>query len=217
MERRQGYVGSSEKLDDERWSDEYLVQVAQKGDSRGLETLLDKYKGLVKAKAKAFFLSGADREDLIQEGMIGLFKAIRDFAPERKVYFRAFAELCIDRQLVTALRTATRKKHIPLNFYVSLDKPVSAEGGEKKLLVDTLSDLEVSNPLFILIGEEESQRTWACFSNALTEQEMRVIDLRMLGNSYREIADKLGISYKSVDNALQRAKQKIGKCRQGPV
>jgi RNA polymerase sporulation-specific sigma factor len=214
MERKQGYAKSSEKLNDERLNDEQLVRVAQKGDGRGLEILLDKYKGLVKAKAKVFFLSGADKEDLIQEGMIGLFKAIRDFAPEKKVYFRAFAELCIDRQLVTAVRTATRKKHIPLNFYVSLDRPVSAEVGEKKLLVDTLSDLEISNPLSMLIGEEESQRTWACFSSVLTEQEMRVIDLRMLGNSYREIAGKLKISYKSVDNALQRAKHKIDKYRQ---
>ncbi|MFZ3062336.1 MAG: RNA polymerase sporulation sigma factor SigH [Actinomycetota bacterium] len=214
MEQKREFARSSEKMNYEQVNDESLVRVAQSGDGRGLEVLLGKYKDLAKAKAKAFFLSGADREDLIQEGMIGLFKAIRDFAPEKAVSFRTFAELCIDRQLVTAVRTATRKKHIPLNFYVSLDKPVSVEGEEKKLLVDTLSDMEVSNPLSILIGEEELERTWACFRNTLTEQEIRVIDLRMVGESYREIADKLGISYKSVDNTLQRAKHKINKCRQ---
>lgn len=197
-------------------SDEKLALAAQNGDTRSLESLLEKYKNLVRAKATLHLLSGLDREDLIQEGMIGLFKAIRHFEETKGASFKTFAELCIGRQIITAIRSSRRQKHIPLNFYISLDRPinkdVSGGRGEKRILAETLADVEIANPLSVVIGQEESEKTLACFNKVLSGLEMQVIGLRMAGNSYKEIAEKLSITSKSVDNALQRAKTKFDKC-----
>lgn len=184
-------------------SDEKLALAAQSGDTRSLESLLEKYKDLVRAKASMHLLSGLDREDLVQEGMIGLFKAIRQFEENRGASFKTFAELCIERQIITAIRSSRRQKHIPLNFYISLDRPIKKD---EAVFVDTL------NPLSVVIGQEESEKTWACFTQVLSTLEMQVVELRMAGNSYKEIARKLGTSFKSVDSALQRAKSKFEKC-----
>lgn len=185
-------------------SDEKLALVAQNGDTRSLESLLEKYKNLVRAKASIHVLGGLDREDLIQEGMIGLFKAIRHFEENKGASFKTFAELCIERQIITAIRSSRRQKHIPLNFYVSLDRPIKKD---EAIFSDTL------NPLSVVIGQEESEETWACFSRVLSKLETQVIELRMAGASYKQIADRLHVSVKSVDNALQRAKTKFDKCR----
>lgn len=184
-------------------SDEKLALAAQSGDTRSLESLLEKYKDLVRVKASLHLLSGLDREDLVQEGMIGLFKAIRQFEETKGAAFKTFAGLCIERQIITAIRGSRRQKHIPLNFYISLDRPIKKD---EAVFVDTL------NPLSVVIGQEESEKTWACFSRMLSKLETQVVELRMAGASYKQIADRLGISAKSVDNALQRAKTKFNKC-----
>lgn len=198
-------------------NDEQLALAAQNGDIRSLETLLERYKNLVRAKASIHILSGLDREDLIQEGMIGLFKATRNFEQDKGASFKTFAELCVDRQVITAVRSSRRQKHTPLNFYVSLDRPVddamsSGGRGKRRILAETLADVEVLNPLSVVIGQEESEKALACFSKMLSRLETQIVELKMAGNSYKEIASKLGVSRKSVDNALQRVKFKFAKC-----
>lgn len=193
---------------------------AQQGDLRSLEALLNEYKNLVRAKVGVKMPAGLDRDDLIQEGMIGLFKAVRAFRPGRGASFKTFAEVLIDRQILSAIRSAQRKKHVPLKYYVPLEELIEGGGvaaprrrGHRRVSEEALAELRISSPLTDLMGEEESEKTLACFRQALTELESRVIDLRMLGFSYREIADRLKLPLKSVDNALQRAKTKFDQCR----
>lgn len=194
-----------EKLDEE------IVVEAKKGDVRAQEYLISKYQNFVKAKAKSYFLIGADKEDIYQEGMIGLYKAIRDFKPDKLASFRAFAELCVTRQIITAIKTATRQKHIPLNTYVSLNKPIYEEESDRTLL-DVLSTIKVSDPEELVISKEEMLHIENEIGQVLSGLEMEVLMSYLDGKSYQEIACDLDRHAKSIDNALQRVKRKLEKC-----
>jgi RNA polymerase sporulation-specific sigma factor len=190
--------------------DEELVGRARRGDDKAIETLLHRYRHYARAKARTYFLAGADREDIVQEGMIGLFKAIRDFQIEKNTAFRAFAELCITRQIITAIKTATRQKHIPLNSYVSLNKPASgSEGEEDRPLSDALVGTTMADPAELVISAEEIASIKQSVGRLLSGLETEVLQLYMDGKSYQEIADMLGRHVKSIDNALQRIKRKL--------
>ena len=189
-------------------SDEDIVMEAKKGDVVALEFLINKYKNFVKAKARSYFLIGADREDIIQEGMIGLYKAIRDFRDDKLSSFRAFAELCITRQIITAIKTATRQKHIPLNSYVSLNKPIYDEDSDRTLL-DILSGTKITDPEELMINREEYNDIEYKMGEILSELEWKVLTLYLEGKSYQEIAVDLERHVKSIDNALQRVKRKL--------
>jgi RNA polymerase sporulation-specific sigma factor len=191
-------------------SDEEIVELAQLGDQFAIEFLVDKYKNFVRAKARAYFLIGADREDIIQEGMIGLFKAIRDYNGEKLTSFRAFAELCITRQIITAIKTATRQKHIPLNSYVSLNKPVYDEESDRTL-IDIITTNKITNPEEIIISREEFVYIERKMGEILSSLEWKVLMAYLEGKSYQEIAHELKRHVKSIDNALQRVKRKLEK------
>ena len=188
--------------------DEQVVESARKGDRAAEEYLINKYKNFVRAKARSYFLIGADREDIIQEGMIGLFKAIRDFRSDKLASFRAFAELCITRQIITAIKTATRQKHIPLNSYVSLNKPIYDEESDRTLL-DVLSGTKVTDPEELVISREEFVDIEVKMGEFLSDLEWKVLISYLDGKSYQEIALELHRHVKSIDNALQRVKRKI--------
>lgn len=190
-------------------TDSELLTVVQDGSDSAIEFLLEKYKNFVRIKARSYFLIGADREDLIQEGMIGLYKAIRDFRHDKQASFRAFAELCITRQMITAIKTATRQKHIPLNSYVSLNKPMYYEEEGDRTLVDTLCGTEVTDPIDLVISGEEIRSMRSSFGEILSDLEAQVLRLYLDGKSYQEIAQSLGRHVKSIDNALQRVKRKV--------
>ncbi|HEV3473456.1 MAG TPA: RNA polymerase sporulation sigma factor SigH [Actinomycetota bacterium] len=190
-------------------TDEDLVERARTGSEQALEALLHRYRHYARAKARTYFLAGADREDIVQEGMIGLFKAIRDFRADRNAAFRAFAELCITRQIITAIKTATRQKHIPLNSYVSLNKQAAGDDEESRSLGDVLTSAEVLDPAELLISAEEIASIKESMGRLLSELETEVLRLYMDGKSYQEIADMLGRHVKSIDNALQRIKRKL--------
>ncbi len=190
-------------------TDNELLSVVQNGSDTAVEFLLEKYKNFVRIKARSYFLIGADREDLIQEGMIGLYKAIRDFRHDKQSSFRAFAELCITRQMITAIKTATRQKHIPLNSYVSLNKPMYYEEEGDRTLVDTLCGTEVTDPIDLVISGEELRSMRSSFGEILSDLEAQVLRLYLDGKSYQEIAESLGRHVKSIDNALQRVKRKV--------
>ena len=189
-------------------ADEEIVMLAQQGHQQAVEYLVDKYKNFVKAKARAYFLIGADREDIVQEGMIGLFKAIRDYRGDKLSMFRAFAELCITRQIITAIKTATRQKHIPLNSYISLNKPVYDEESDRTLM-DVLYNTRIANPEEIFISREEFASIEKKMGEMLSTLEWKVLALYLEGKSYQEIAKGLKRHVKSIDNALQRVKRKI--------
>lgn len=189
-------------------SDEEIVNEAKGGDIIALEFIINKYKNFVKAKARSYFLIGADREDIIQEGMIGLYKAIRDFRDDKLSSFRAFAELCITRQIITAIKTATRQKHIPLNSYVSLNKPIYDEDSDRTLL-DILSGTKITDPEELMINREEYKDIEFKMGEILSELEWQVLTLYLEGKSYQEIAVDLQRHVKSIDNALQRVKRKL--------
>ena len=190
--------------------DEQLVWQSQNGDHLAEAQLLDKYKPLVKAKSRAYFLIGADSEDIRQEGMIGLYKAIRDYDKEKNASFRSFAELCINRQMITAIKAATRQKHQPLNSYVSLNKPVFENDSEETYL-DLLREGELLNPEALLIGQENKNFLENQMIKNLSSFESRVLTLYLQGRSYFEIANMLNKPEKSIDNALQRVKKKLEK------
>jgi RNA polymerase sporulation-specific sigma factor len=189
-------------------SDEDIVSEAKDGNTIALEYLINKYKNFVKAKARSYFLIGADREDIIQEGMIGLYKAIRDFRGDKLSSFRAFAELCITRQIITAIKTATRQKHIPLNSYVSLNKPIYDEDSDRTLL-DVLSGTKITDPEELMINREEYNDIEYKMGEILSDLEWKVLTLYLEGKSYQEIAEDLERHVKSIDNALQRVKRKL--------
>lgn len=199
------------KIIDNSQQDEYnLVLKASKGDKIALEYIIKKYKNFVKAKAKSYFLIGADKEDIIQEGMIGLYKAIRDFDGNKTNSFKCFADICITRQIITAIKTATRQKHIPLNSYISLNKPIYDEESERTLL-DIISTSIVSDPEELIISKEELKHIESKINEILSELEQEVLELYLNGKSYQYIANRLKRDVKSIDNALQRVKRKLEK------
>lgn len=188
--------------------DERLVEQVQQGDGQALNQLILKYKGFVRGKARTYFLIGADREDIIQEGMIGLYKAIRDYRPDKLSSFKMFAELCVTRQIITAIKTATRQKHIPLNSYVSLDKPIYDEESDRTL-IDIIAEDELGDPEKLLINREKNGDMEIKMREVLSELEQEVLNLYLDGCSYQEISLKLNRHVKSIDNALQRVKKKV--------
>lgn len=191
-------------------TDEEIVERARSGDEAALEHLLLRYKNFARVKARSYFLVGADKEDIVQEGMIGLYKSIRDFQADKQSSFRAFAELCITRQIITAIKSATRQKHIPLNSYVSLNRPMSQEDGDQdRVLVDVLSTSTVADPVELVISSEEVKSMQTSFSEILSDLEGHVLRLYLEGKSYQEIAEGLKRHVKSIDNALQRIKRKV--------
>ncbi len=190
--------------------DEEIVEDARKGDHEALEYIIDKYKNFVRAKARTYFLIGADREDIVQEGMIGLYKAIRDFREDKLSSFRAFAELCITRQIITAIKTATRQKHIPLNSYISLNRPIFDEESDRTLL-DVICEEKIYDPEEMIINREEFDGIESKMEEILSELEWEVLSSYLKGKSYQEIAVDLDRHVKSIDNALQRVKRKLEK------
>ena len=192
-------------------TDEELCRLAQEPDGgAALEFLLNRYKNFVRSRARSYFLIGADHEDIVQEGMIGLYKAVRDFRPEKLASFRAFAELCVTRQIITAIKTATRQKHIPLNSYISLNKPIFDEESDRTLL-DVISEGRITNPEELLIGQEDLSTIESRIGKMLSPLEWEVLLAYLDGRSYQEIAEDLGRHVKSIDNALQRVKRKMEK------
>ena len=194
----------------DRVLDEDLIERVRSGDESALDQLIERYKAFVRAKARSYFLIGADREDIVQEGMIGLYKAIRDYRDDKLASFKAFAELCVTRQIITAIKTATRQKHVPLNSYISLDKPIYDEESERTLL-DIISGAVVADPEELMIHREEFDAIEIQMKKLLSELERDVLILYLDGRSYQEIAEDLSRHVKSIDNALQRVKRKLEK------
>ena len=205
-----GYVGEKISSFEDKLDEEVVIE-AKNGDTRAQEYLISKYENFVKSKAKSYFLIGADKEDIYQEGMIGLYKAIRDFKPDKLSSFKAFAELCVTRQIITAIKTATRQKHIPLNTYVSLNKPIYDEESDRTLL-DVLSEARVADPEELIISREELAHIQNEIGEVLSTLELEVLMSYLDGKSYQEIACDLDRHAKSIDNALQRVKRKLEKC-----
>ena len=193
----------------EEYGDDHLVDLARDGDARALDILLRKYTSYARAKAKTYFLIGADREDIIQEGMIGLFKAVRDYDGTKTVSFRSFAELCITRQIITAIKGATRQKHGPLNSYVSIHRPVSDEDDGERQLVEFLATARVVDPVEQVVSSEEVDQIRRFLADILSDLEVEVLNLYLEGRAYQEIAQRLDRQAKSIDNALQRIKRKL--------
>jgi RNA polymerase sporulation-specific sigma factor len=191
--------------------DEYLVALAKRGRPEATDRMIRRYYGFVRLKASSYFLIGGESEDLIQEGLVGLYKAIRDYRPDRESSFRNFAELCITRQIITAVKTATRNKHTPLNSYVSFSQtPATAADEGEPTMADVLPGSTVHDPVNQVISTEEVQSLVACITSVLSELESRVLSLYLDGRSYEEIGAWLGCDTKTVDNALQRVKRKVG-------
>ncbi len=189
-------------------ADEQVVELSAEGDKNATEFVLAKYKNLVRARAKLYYLAGADKEDLVQEGMIGLFKAIRDFDATYQASFRGFAEMCIKRQIITAVKTAARLKHLPLNSYVSLSKPVYEDDAERTL-VDLLAERDAVDPEEMILRREKAEALESEIAQKLSGLEQSVLSLYLGGMNYQEIAVELDRSPKSIDNALQRIKRKL--------
>ena len=188
--------------------EEVALTVQQVHDEEGTTYLMRKYGNLVRAKARSYFLIGADNDDIIQEGMIGLYKAIRDFKADRNVSFRAFAEICITRQIITAIKAATRQKQMPLNSYVSLNKPIYTDESERTLM-DVLSSLSVSDPEELFVTKETYSGLQGALEEILSDLEWRVLQAYLEGDSYAIMSERIGRDMKSIDNALQRVKRKV--------
>ena len=188
--------------------DEGLVRRARGGDQQAMDQIISRYRGFVRLKASAYFLAGGDSEDLIQEGLIGLFKAVRDYRPEREASFRSFAELCVTRQIITAIKTAARNKHSPLNTYVSFSN-TRAGSEQETTLADVLPDDPVTDPINQAISTEELTSLIECLGRVLSPLEREVLAMYLEGRSYEEVAERLECNPKSVDNALQRVKRKV--------
>jgi RNA polymerase sporulation-specific sigma factor len=190
--------------------DEYLIALARQGNADAYDRLVRRYHSFVRLKASSYFLIGGDSDDIIQEGLVGLYKAIRDFRNDRESSFRNFAELCITRQIITAVKTATRNKHTPLNGYVSFSSsPAGAMDGEPTL-EEVLPGSPIWDPVNQVISSEELRSLVACLSTVLSDLESRVLSLYLDGHSYTAIGEKLDCDCKTVDNALQRVKRKVG-------
>ena len=192
-------------------TDVELVTLAQSGNNQAADILVERYKNFVRGKSRTYFLIGADKEDIIQEGMIGLFKAIRDFDVNKQAQFHSFAELCVTRQIITAIKSATRQKHIPLNTYVSLSRPVYEDESDKTLL-DLISVEYIMDPEQIFINQESLGITEQKINDSLSCFERSVLELYINGKTYHEIAEILNKESKSIDNAIQRIKRKIAAC-----
>jgi RNA polymerase sporulation-specific sigma factor len=190
--------------------DGFLIALAKQGDRMAYDRLVRRYHGFVRLKASSYFLAGGDSEDLIQEGLVGLYKAIRDYRTDRESSFRNFAELCITRQIITAVKTATRNKHTPLNQYVSFSSTPAAAGDDVPTLDQTIAGPSVNDPVNRVISSEELRSLVGCLSTALSELESRVLSLYLDGCSYEQVGERLGCDTKTVDNALQRVKRKVG-------
>ena len=190
------------------FNDEKLAELAQAGDETAEEVLINRYKELVKSRARMYFIAGADAEDVIQEGMIGLFKAVRDYCSDRDTLFRTFAAVCINRQIITAIKTAKRMKHGPLNNSISLNRPLEESGGEKDVIENILA-APVSNPEEMILTQDTIDEITSAMSQILSKFELQVWQLYISGQNYTDIAEKTGKSPKSIDNALQRIKRKI--------
>jgi RNA polymerase sporulation-specific sigma factor len=190
--------------------DGYLIALAKQGDPTAYNHIVKRYYGFVRLKASSYFLAGGDSDDLIQEGLVGLYKAVRDYRSDRESSFRNFAELCITRQIITAVKTATRNKHTPLNHYVSFSAPAGAADDDAPTLDELIAGPSVHDPISQVISSEELRSLVACLSTTLSELESSVLSLYLDGNSYEEIGERLGCDTKTVDNALQRVKRKVG-------
>jgi RNA polymerase sporulation-specific sigma factor len=195
---------------DVKVDDGFLIALAKQGDRTAYDRLVRRYHGFVRLKASSYFLAGGDSEDLIQEGLVGLYKAIRDYRTDRESSFRNFAELCITRQIITAVKTATRNKHTPLNQYVSFSSTPTATGEDVPTLDQTIAGPSVNDPVNRVISSEELRSLVGCLSTALSELESRVLSLYLDGCSYEQVGERLGCDSKTVDNALQRVKRKVG-------
>ena len=189
-------------------SDEELLSMQRAGDKRAEDTLYARYKQIVRSKARTYFLIGADREDIIQEGMIGLYKAVLDYQTDRQASFRSFAELCITRQIISAIKSATRKKHMPLNSYISFNRSVF-DGDNERPLIDVLTSTRMTDPEEVLIGRENYAAVADSIEHSLSKLEQNALGFYLDGYSYQQIADALGVTTKSVDNAIQRVKKKL--------
>jgi RNA polymerase sporulation-specific sigma factor len=190
-------------------TDEELIALYHEGLEPAVEALLQRYRNFARLKARSYFLAGADKDDIVQEGMIGLYKAIRDFSAEKQTSFRAFAEICITRQIITAVKTATRQKHLPLNQYVSLSRPVVADEDQDWVLQDVIETQQVSDPAELVISHDELRSIKLVFAEILSDFEAEVLHMYVEGKSYQEIAEHLNRHVKSIDNALQRIKRKV--------
>lgn len=189
-------------------TDEEVVSLSQQGNMYAMEAILNRYKGFVASKARPYFLIGGNHEDMIQEGMIGLYKAVRDYLPDKQASFRSFAEICITRHMITAIKTATRQKHQPLNSYVSLSRPAYDENSDQTL-ADVVLGSSCMNPEELIINKESYDACEAAISKALSKLEHKILSLYLQGKSYQEISEQIGKSPKSIDNALQRVKRKL--------
>jgi RNA polymerase sporulation-specific sigma factor len=191
--------------------DNYLIALAKQGRPDAYDKIVKRYHGFVRLKASSYFLIGGDSDDLIQEGLVGLYKAVRDFRTDRESSFRNFAELCITRQIITAVKTSTRNKHTPLNEYVSFSQTPASSGGDGDPTLDELlPGPTVHDPVNQVISSEELRSLVACLSSVLSELESAVLSLYLDGRSYEVIAERLECDTKTVDNALQRVKRKVG-------
>ena len=192
-------------------SDEELVHIAQQGNDSAFDYLCDKYRVVVRNKSLSYYIAGADRDDIIQEGMIGLFKAVRDFSASRGVSFKTFADVCVTRQILTAVKNASRHKHAPLNFYVSLNKPVSDDNSDDSTLMDVIGRNDDANPEQIVLNKEKATVLGEKMNEALSDFELLVLSYYLQGDNYVSIGEKIGKDSKSIDNALQRIKKKLEK------
>jgi RNA polymerase sporulation-specific sigma factor len=190
--------------------DHYLVALAKDGKPDAYDAIVRRYRGFVRLKASSYFLLGGESDDLIQEGLLGLYKAVRDYRTDRESSFRNFAELCITRQIITAVKTATRNKHTPLNQYVSFSQSPAAAGDSDSTLDEILPGPTANDPVNQVIATEELASLVSCLSSVLSELESRVLSLYLDGYSYEVIAERLDCDTKTVDNALQRVKRKVG-------
>ena len=191
--------------------DGYLIALAKQGHADAYDRIVRRYYGFVRLKASSYFLAGGDADDLIQEGLVGLYKAVRDYRTDRESSFRNFAELCITRQIITAVKTATRNKHTPLNQYISFSStPTGGSGESEPTLDEVIPGSTVHDPVNQVISSEELRALVACLSTALSELESRVLALYLDGHSYEEVGRRLSCDCKTVDNALQRVKRKVG-------
>jgi RNA polymerase sporulation-specific sigma factor len=209
-----GNVRAQDQAELDDYEDADLIELVRSGHERSVQILLDRYRHFARHKARSYFLAGSDREDVVQEGMIGLFKAIRDFDPAQKTPFRAFAELCISRQILTAIKGANRHKHQPLNSSISLDAPAYGDEDSDRSIGDTMVAAgSTADPVQLVISAEEIEAIRNDLSDALTQLEGDVLQLYMDGKSYEAIATGLGLHVKSIDNALQRIKRKLHRHR----
>src|SRR5512146_1095861 len=208
--RGSGAVRAHQSHSQPELDDHYLVALAKEGRTDAYDSIVRRYRGFVRLKAPSSFLLGGESDELIQAGLLGLYKAIRDYRSDRESSFRSFAELCITRQIITAVKTATRNKHTPLNQYVSFSQtPASATDGEPTL-DEVIPGPTVHDPVNQVISSEELRSLVDCLSTALSDLESRVLALYLDGYSYEQVGERLGCDTKTVDNALQRVKRKVG-------